>query len=197
MTACTRLARLTSEAHLPAARPSATLAQGLAAGTTIDPLARQPGWWRRGPLALAKGRSTERDGSSYPPILIAGGTGTLGSTLARACEMRGLRAVALGRDQLDLASPDSVLHALDQWRPWLVVNTAGYARVDDAERHPRGLLGAEHDRCATAGGRSRGVPGAVCHHLDRFGFRWPTDSPVRGNGRHEPAERVWSQQTYG
>ena len=175
----------------------ATLAQGLAAGTTIDPLARQPGWWRRGPRALAKGRSPERDGSSDLPILIAGGTGTLGSALARACEMRGLRAVALGRDQLDIASPDSVLHALDQWRPWAVVNAAGYARVDDAERHPAGLLGAEHDRCATAGGRSRGVPGAVRHHLDRFRFRWPADSPVRGNGRHQPAERVRSQQTYG
>ena len=114
----------------------ATLAQGLAAGTTIDPLARQPGWWRRGPRALAEGRSTERDGGRpIRPILIAGGPGTLGSALARACEMRGLRAVAIGRDQLDITSPEAVLHALDQWRPWAVINAAGYARVDDAETH--------------------------------------------------------------
>ena len=42
------------------------------------------------------GRFGERDGgSSDPPILIAGGTGALGSAVARACEMRGLRAVAV------------------------------------------------------------------------------------------------------
>ena len=114
----------------------ATLASGLAGGTTIDPLARQPGWWRRGPLAPSAGRFAGRDGgSSDRPILIAGGTGALGSAIARACEMRGLRAVAVGRHQLDIVSPDSVLQALDQWLPWAVINAAGYARVDDAEKH--------------------------------------------------------------
>ena len=37
--------------------------------------------------------------------------------------------------QLDIASPDVVLQALDQWRPWAVINAAGYTRVDDAETH--------------------------------------------------------------
>ena len=114
----------------------ATLASGLAAGTTIDPLARQPGWWRRGPPVAPPGRVPGRDGgSSDPPLLIAGGTGALGSAIARACEMRGLRAVAVGRHQLDIVSPDSVFQALDQWRPWAVINAAGYARIDDAETH--------------------------------------------------------------
>ena len=114
----------------------ATLANGLAGGTPIDPIARQPGWWRRGPLAAPMGRFGGRDGgSSDPPILIAGGTGALGSAVARACEMRGLRAVAVGRHQVDITSADGVLRALDQWRPWAVINAAGYSRVDDAETH--------------------------------------------------------------
>jgi dTDP-4-dehydrorhamnose reductase len=70
-----------------------------------------------------------------PPILIAGGTGALGSALAHACETRGLDAVALGRPQLDITSSPAILAALRHWQPWAVVNAAGFARVDDAETH--------------------------------------------------------------
>jgi dTDP-4-dehydrorhamnose reductase len=39
----------------------------------------------------------------------------------------------LTRTELDIADPASVARAMDRWRPWAVVNTAGYVRVDDAE----------------------------------------------------------------
>lgn len=113
----------------------ATLASALAADTTPDPLAIQPGWWERarrvsGPGHRAVDFSRRSAGA---PILIAGGTGTLGSALARACATRGLHAVALGRPQLDITCPEGILRALDRWRPWAVINAAGYVRVDDAE----------------------------------------------------------------
>jgi dTDP-4-dehydrorhamnose reductase len=34
---------------------------------------------------------------------------------------------------MDIADPRTVARALDQRRPWAVINTAGYVRVDDAE----------------------------------------------------------------
>jgi dTDP-4-dehydrorhamnose reductase len=115
----------------------ATLAGALAAGTRIEPLARQPGWWRRGALAPRAIRccGLGHGGSADSPILIAGGAGTLGSTLARACEVRGLRAVAVERHELDITSPAAILRALRQWHPWAIINAAGYVRVDDAETH--------------------------------------------------------------
>jgi dTDP-4-dehydrorhamnose reductase len=123
-------------------RPTAlaTLASALAAGTAVEPLARQPGWWQRGALATRAGRfsGAGQGGSADPPILIAGGSGTLGSALARACAERGLRAVALGRQKLDITSPAAVLGALEQFHPWAVINAAGYQRVDDAETHRDG-----------------------------------------------------------
>jgi dTDP-4-dehydrorhamnose reductase len=125
-------------------RPTAlaTLAGALSAGTTIEPLARQPGWWRRGPLAPRPSRfsGAGQGGSADPPILIAGGSGTLGSALARACEVRGLRAVALDSHDLDITSPAGVLNALEQWHPWAVVNAAAYQRVDEAETHRNACL---------------------------------------------------------
>lgn len=73
------------------------------------------------------------------PILITGATGTLGRAFERLCADRGLACRLTSRKELDIANPDSVAAALDRFEPWLVVNTAGYVRVDDAEH--------DRDRC--------------------------------------------------
>lgn len=92
------------------------------------------------------------------PILITGATGTLGRAFARICEDRGLACRLTRRSELDIASPDAVAAALDRHGPWLVINAAGYVRVDDAERDPErchreNALGAEAlgRACARAG----------------------------------------------
>jgi dTDP-4-dehydrorhamnose reductase len=67
------------------------------------------------------------------PILIAGGTGTLGRAFARICAERGLAHELLGRNDMDIAEPDSIARAIDRWQPWSLINAAGYVRVDEAE----------------------------------------------------------------
>lgn len=73
------------------------------------------------------------------PILITGATGTLGRAFARICTERGLAYHVTSRSDLDIAHADSVKQALDKLEPWLVINAAGYVRVDDAED--------DHERC--------------------------------------------------
>jgi dTDP-4-dehydrorhamnose reductase len=51
-----------------------------------------------------------------------------------------LFAEALSREHLDIADAGSIAAALERLRPWAVVNTAGYVRVDDAEQ--------DQERCA-------------------------------------------------
>jgi dTDP-4-dehydrorhamnose reductase len=68
--------------------------------------------------------------------LITGGHGTLGRAFARLCAERHLAFHVTSRAELDAAEPASVAAALDRLEPWLVVNAAGYVRVDDAERDP-------------------------------------------------------------
>jgi dTDP-4-dehydrorhamnose reductase len=100
----------------------------LAGGQTpTHPVLEVPGWWRRTPGVMA---------ASATPILIAGGTGTLGRSFARACETRGIAYVALTRQEMDIASPDAVRAAVARYRPWAIINAAGYVRVDEAEREP-------------------------------------------------------------
>jgi dTDP-4-dehydrorhamnose reductase len=67
------------------------------------------------------------------PIVITGAHGTLGQAFVRACEARSLACRPLGRGDLDITKVDAALRMLDRLEPWLVVNAAGYVRVDDAE----------------------------------------------------------------
>jgi dTDP-4-dehydrorhamnose reductase len=67
------------------------------------------------------------------PLLITGATGTLGRAFASAAADRGLSHHATSRGELDITSEDAVAAALHAHRPWLLVNAAGFVRVDDAE----------------------------------------------------------------
>ncbi len=133
-----------------APRPRPTALAGMMrelaqARTPSHPVLRGQGWWRRPgrflcqpvatPAALtsivADGRSVV--GTSAAPILILGASGTLGRAFARLCQKRSLAYRLLSRSDMDIADPDSVERALERYRPWAVINTCGYVRVDEAE----------------------------------------------------------------
>ena len=79
------------------------------------------------------------------PLLITGATGTLGRAFARVCEVRGLPYRLTRRADLDIAVRASIDAVLADLRPWAVVNTAGYVRVDDAEREPEACARENRD----------------------------------------------------
>lgn len=133
----------------PRPRPTALarMLRDFAAGREHDhPVLDAPGWWRRldrliyppvrrHPHASApKARRFNMKGETMRPLLITGATGTLGMAFARLCEARGLSYRLLSRKEMDIADAASVATALAEFEPWGVVNTAGYVRVDDAER---------------------------------------------------------------
>lgn len=111
---------------------------------TLDAL----GWWRRldrfqyQPVAHQKHATASviprgnMQGDRPRPLLITGATGTLGRAFARICEIRGLSYRLLTRVEMDIADTRSVQMAMAEYEPWAVINTAGYVRVDDAEKEP-------------------------------------------------------------
>jgi dTDP-4-dehydrorhamnose reductase len=130
-------------------RPTAVAAmmRELSAGKPLShPVLRGQGWWRRPGRFLCQPVATpdvitsisadghRLVGTNAAPILITGATGTLGRAFARLCEKRNLAYRLLSRQDMDIADPESVERALQQYRPWAVINTSGYVRVDDAER---------------------------------------------------------------
>ncbi|MDQ6684903.1 MAG: sugar nucleotide-binding protein [Pseudomonadota bacterium] len=117
----------------------ASLARQLASGGEQNhPGAAGPGWWRRS-IRIghpAHGEVLDAPVADSTPLLIIGATGTLGRAFGRLCHLRGLAHRTLVREQLDIADPRSVQSAIEHWKPWAIVNTAGFVRVDEAEHHP-------------------------------------------------------------
>lgn len=145
----------------PTPRPTALahMVRELATHGEYDhPVLDMPGWWHRSERLLYPGRRVRMVGSpqkgrqqpgSPRPLLITGATGTLGRAFARICELRGIPYRLLSRREMDVAHPESVAAALDALQPWAVVNTAGYVRVDDAEREPDACMRENADGPAT------------------------------------------------
>ena len=65
-------------------------------------------------------------------ILLTGVTGQVGFELQSALASLG-EIIALTRQELDLASPASILSALNHYQPDIIVNPAAYTAVDKAE----------------------------------------------------------------
>ena len=68
-------------------------------------------------------------------ILVTGKTGQVGRELVRCLEPLG-RVIAPGRQELDLASPDSIRSGVRRHAPDIIVNAAAYTAVDKAESEP-------------------------------------------------------------
>lgn len=149
----------------PAPRPTALarMMKELSEGREYDhPVLDSPGWWRRLERLLPSAapnvtgaRASRRVGvKGGRPILITGGAGALGRALARACERRGLAYVRQTRAETDIADAASVAEALARAEPWAVVNAAGYARIDEAER--------EHEACHRENAQGPATLAAAC-----------------------------------
>jgi len=155
----------------PEPRPTALsgLLQNLVGGREpIQHVFDSPGWWRRrGRLCVVPQHDTYPQG--FPPkpssmryspraprgsILITGGGGTLATAFARICASRGLGCDVLSRAELDITDGAAVTAALQQYRPWAVVNAAGYVRVDDAE--------ADEERCQLVNSVAHEQLAAIC-----------------------------------
>lgn len=124
-----------------ASEPRPTLvakaAASLGRGEGFDhPVLDQPGWWRRPGRTYARRRYEtlpRRMLVKGRPLLITGATGTLGQAFARICGHRGLAYVITTRAELDITDQRSIAEAIDRYRPWAIINTAGFVRADAAE----------------------------------------------------------------
>jgi dTDP-4-dehydrorhamnose reductase len=124
-------------------RPTALtkLVKTLSEGTEYNhPLVKEEGWWNRSCAILYnvddRKRCEEQKRLRTNPLVIIGKTGTLGSAFRRICELRGIHYILLGRQEVDISDVADIERMIKHYSPWAVVNTAAYAKVDDAEADP-------------------------------------------------------------
>lgn len=108
-------------------------------------LAVDKGWWHRPTRFLHKPvqlqNKRELVSKCSAPLLIIGKRGTLGRAFSKVCEDRFLTYKLVGREECDISNRDSIQNAIQKYRPWAIVNTAGFVKVDDAEQ--------EKEKCFT------------------------------------------------
>lgn len=97
-------------------------------GEYIHPLLKVKGWWNK-----SRNMDHIMNSKKENKLLIIGKNGTLGNAFMRICDHRSIPYVALSRKDLDISNERQVRAVIDEYRPWGIINTAGYVKVDDAE----------------------------------------------------------------
>ena len=93
------------------------------------PVMSEKGWWHKS-YPQSRNNSSNLKGR---PLLILGAGGTLGTAFVKICALRSLSYHASKHDEVDITDIDQIENAINQHKPWAVINAAGYVRVDDAE----------------------------------------------------------------
>jgi dTDP-4-dehydrorhamnose reductase len=144
-------------------RPTALakLVKTLASGQDYyHPVIEEEGWWKRACAIQYHFDDPERKLVCKPrnkteqPLIVIGKTGTLGRAFERLLDLRGIHHYLLGRDNLNIADIGEIERMIDAYKPWAIINTAGYVRVDDAE--------TEKDNCFLANTTAPKLLSKVC-----------------------------------
>ncbi|MEP7080309.1 MAG: family 1 glycosylhydrolase [Ginsengibacter sp.] len=107
----------------------AGLIQSMATKSNAEhPLLNQQGWWHYSYNPIRR-----KSNSNSAPILILGGNGTLGSAFRKICDRRNIPFISLARPQFDITQKENIEKAIDDFKPWAVINTTGFVKVDEAE----------------------------------------------------------------
>ena len=101
------------------------------------PVLSNEGWWNTEKRILYPRGNQKILPRKVPvrstPLLITGRTGTLGYAFFRACTMRSITHELLSREELNIENVEQIEQVIRTKRPWAIINTAGFVRVDDAE----------------------------------------------------------------
>jgi len=79
------------------------------------------------------------------PILLAGGTGQVGSEIRKLARRKGYPLVSPDRTALDIRNQDSVRAVMDRTDPSLVINAAAWTNVDLAETETDAAFRINHN----------------------------------------------------
>jgi len=109
-------------------------------------------------------------------ILLTGKNGQVGWELQRTLATLG-EVIALDRESMDLADPDSIRRTVREHKPNLIVNAAAYTAVDRAEEEP--------DLAMAINGIAPGILAEEAKRLGAAVIHYSTDYVFDGK-KHEP-----------
>jgi len=115
----------------------ATMLKSLATtGKYEHPVLKSKGWWEREIRVVYNPNKVKPIGvniSKSPPVLIIGNTASLGDAFAHACKRRNINYRQLGTADLNITDRHEVEQAIQQYKPWAIINTDSFLELDQAD----------------------------------------------------------------
>jgi dTDP-4-dehydrorhamnose reductase len=99
----------------------------------INDLLVMPGWWNTDNRYFKEKDLNESERPYHKPLIILGKQGTLGRAFSMIASARNVSYVLLGREDVDITDQKSIEKAILTYKPWAIINAAGYVDVDNAE----------------------------------------------------------------
>lgn len=78
--------------------------------------------------------------SDVRPILILGAKGNLAQAIASACGNRNIHNRIVRRQELDITDKDSIEEAINAFKPWAIINAAGFIHIDHEDHKDQNLM---------------------------------------------------------
>ena len=100
-------------------------------------LQHEAGWWNEEDRYLPLPKMKQiifKDNSQ--PILIIGKTGTLGKAFSKISNNRKFNHHLLSRQDVDISKPEEIEKVIEKYKPWAIINAAGFVDIDRAEITP-------------------------------------------------------------
>jgi dTDP-4-dehydrorhamnose reductase len=102
------------------------------------PVLETEGWWKRDsrvryPATNVVAMKARKHLPKCQPVLIFGGSGSLGSAVGRICAERNIHHILLSKSDVDITDKVVVEQVMQELNPWAIINAAGYANIDAAE----------------------------------------------------------------
>jgi dTDP-4-dehydrorhamnose reductase len=119
-------------------------------------------------------------------ILVTGGRGQLGRSVARRARARGLEVAAHDLDELDICDPTAVMRSLEQVAPSMVINAAAYTAVDKAESERERAFAVNATAAATVARACRTAAIPMFHLSTDYVFDGTATTPYREDSPTKP-----------
>jgi len=104
-----------------------------------------------------------------PRILLTGRNGQVGADLERLLAGSS-ELLALGHQELDLTSPESIRQVVRRFQPQVIINAAAYTAVDQAESDPATARAVNAEAPAVLAEEAKSVGAALVHYSTDYVF---------------------------
>ena len=123
--------------------------------------------------------------NASPTILLTGKNGQIGWELQRTIAPLG-NVIALGRQEMDLADPDSIRRVIRETRPNLIINAAAYTAVDKAEEEAELAMAVNGVAPGIMAEEVRRIGAAIVHYSTDYIFNGTKNKPYTEEDEPNP-----------